>query len=61
MRRERREEARWVNEGEEHGGADQEGTRQTDRGRQRADHRKNLKGQGMKNPNTKNTRQNLES
>ena len=33
MRRERREEARWVNEGEEHRGADQEGTRQTDRGR----------------------------
>ena len=43
MRRERREEARCDNEGEEHRGADKEGTRLTDRGRQRADHRKDLK------------------
>ena len=39
----RREEARCINEGEEHRGADQEGTKLTDRGRQRADHRKDLK------------------
>ena len=48
MRRERREETRCGNEGEEHRGENQEGTRLTDRGRQRADHRKNLKAQGMK-------------
>ena len=51
MRRERRAEARCVNEVEEHRGADQEGTRQTDKGRQRADHRKNVKALGMRNPN----------
>ena len=58
----RREEARCINEGEEHRGADQEGTRLTDRGRQRADHRKNLKDKRHKRAwkfNKENTQGNL--
>ena len=43
VRREGREEARCDSEGEEHRGAHQDGTRLTDRGRQRAHHRKDLK------------------
>ena len=43
MRRERREEARCGNEGEEHRGENQEGTRLTDRGSQREDHGKMYK------------------
>ena len=46
VRRERREETRCGNEGEEQRGENQVGTRLTDRGRQRADHRENLKGHG---------------
>ena len=38
----RKQEHECINEGEEHRGADQEGTRLTDRGRQRAEHRKDL-------------------
>ena len=40
MRRESREKARCGNEGEEHKGENQEGTRLTDRGRKREDHSK---------------------
>ena len=42
MRRERREEARCGNEGEEHMRI-HEGNNTTDRGRQRGEHRRNLK------------------
>ena len=42
MRRERREEARCGNEGEEHM-RKHEGNNTTDRGRQRGEHRRNLK------------------
>ena len=62
MRRERREEARCDNKGEEHRGTDQEGTRLTDRGRQRADHRKDLKDKRHKRAwkfNKENTQGNL--